>query len=200
MIATNAVMHLVRTGVLEHPERHEWSLQGFGMLRTYLSPDLRLHVWDPDYRTPSVSDIHDHPWHFESIVLSGIIENRRYRVFHPHDALPPSHHRGRIMCGPNPTEHGAKDVTEVRLAQWCEGVYRAGDVYRMRADELHASLPSPGAVTLIQQTKADKDPERAYVYWPIGSGWVSAEPRPATSEEVQRITRRALDSWTGGDS
>jgi hypothetical protein len=194
MIATDALTHLVRTDVLEFPERHEWSLQGFGMLRTYLAPDLRLHVWDPDYRVPSVSDIHDHPWHFESIVLAGTIENRRYRVATVGQNRP-SHHRGRIVCGPNPVEHGAKDVTEVCLEQWCEGVFKPGDMYRMQADELHASFPSPGAVTLIQRTKANKDPERAFVYWPLGSEWVSAEPRPATHAEVKRITRRSLACW-----
>ena len=196
MIATDALTHLIRTDVLEYPERHEWSLQGFGMLRTYLAPNLRLHVWDPDYRVESVSDIHDHPWHFESIVLSGTIENRRYRAIHAHGAAPPTHLRGRIVCGPNPIEHGACDVTTVLLEQWCEGVFRPGDVYRMQADELHASFPSPGAVTLIQRTKADKDPERAFVYWPLGTEWVSAEPRPATRVEVKRITRRALERWS----
>lgn len=193
MIATDALMHLVRTDVLAHPQRREWSIQGFGMLRTYLSPDLRLHIWDSDYRVESVSDIHDHPWHFESTVLSGTIENRRYRALP--NTFPPSHHRGRIVCGPNPAEHGPKEVASVRLEQWCEGVYRPGDTYSMQADELHASFPSPSAVTLIKRTKADKDPDRAYVYWPIGSEWVSAEPRPATTDEVKRIINRALNRW-----
>jgi hypothetical protein len=196
MIATDALIHLVRTDVLEHPERREWSLQGFGMLRTYLSPDLRLHVWDPDFRVESVSDIHDHPWHFESLVLSGSIENRRYLLVKASATRPASHNQGRILCGPKPSEHGAKDVKPVLLEQWCEGVFRPGDVYRMQADELHASFPSPGAVTLIQRTKANKDPDRAFVYWPIGGEWVSAEPRPATLAEVRRITRHALDCWS----
>lgn len=192
MIAYDALAHLVRTDVLAFPERHEWSVQGFGMLRTYLSPDLRLHIWDLDYRVSSVSDIHDHPWHFESIVLSGTIENRRYHIKQGAES---THHRGRIVCGPNPVEHGAKDVEPVGLEQWCEGIFKPGDTYRMRADELHASIPSPGTVTLIQRTKADKDPERAFVYWPLGTEWVSAEPRPATRAEVRKITQQALYRW-----
>ena len=195
MIATDALAHLVRTDVLKYPDRHEWSLQGFGMLRTYLGPDLRLHIWDPDFRVEAVSDIHDHPWHFESIVLSGWIENRRYCI---KEGSPfTSHNQGRIICGPNPAERGPKDVKPVLLHQWCEGVFRPGDVYRMQADELHASFPSPGAVTLVQRAKANKDPELAFVYWPIGSEWVGAEPRPATRDEVRRITQRALDCWSG---
>lgn len=194
MIAVDALAHLIRTDILEFPERHEWSIQGFGMLRTYLAPDLRLHVWDPDFRVQDVSDIHDHPWNFESIVLSGSIENRRYRI-RPSDATP-THWQGRIVCGPNPVEHGAKDIRSVHLEQWCEGIFRPGDTYKMQADELHASIPTPGCVTLIQRTKADKDPERAFVYWPLGTNWISAEPRPATPSEWRRITRRALDCWS----
>ena len=195
MISTDALIHLVRSDVLVHPGRREWTVQGFGMLRTYLAPNLRLHVWDPDFRVESVSDIHDHPWHFESIVLSGTIENRRYRVVDASMEKEPTHLRGNIVCGPRPSERGTRDVRPVALARWCEGVFGPGDVYRMRADELHASLPSPGAVTLIQRTPADKDPDRAYVYWPIGGEWVGAEPRAATEEEIFRITRRALECW-----
>lgn len=190
-IATNALTHLVRE-LLQFPERRDWSLQGFGMLRTYLAPELRLHIWDPEYRVESVSDIHDHPWHFESIILSGHVENRRYRV--STDGVS-THHRGRIVCGPNPSEHGPKTVEPVRLDQWCEGVFRPGETYRMHADELHASFPSPGAVTLIDRAKANKDPDRAFVYWPLGTQWVSAEPRPATHDEVMRITSYALECW-----
>lgn len=190
-LAVEALRHLVRNDVLAFPERREWSVQGFGMFRTYLTPDVRLHVWDPEYRVEDVSVIHDHPWHFESLIVSGSIENRRFRVAEGE----PTHSRGRIMCGTKPVEHGAQDVTHVRLEQWCEGVFHVGDSYKMQADELHASIPSPGAVLIIRRTKADKDPDRALVYWPLGGEWVSAEPRPATAGIVRRITQRALDCW-----
>lgn len=192
ILATDVVRHFVRTELLRWPERYEWSLQGFGMLRTYLSPDVRLHVWDPEYRVEDVSDIHDHPWHFESLIVSGSIENRRYHVIEGE----PTHSRGRIVCGPKPAEHGAKDIENVRLEQWSEGTYHAGDSYRMQADELHASFPSPGSVSIIRRTKANKDPDRALVYWPLGKSWVSAEPGPAPPGVVRRITQRALDCWT----
>src|SRR6266700_4115841 len=29
---------------LQNPENHKWSLQGFGMFRVYLSPEVRLHL------------------------------------------------------------------------------------------------------------------------------------------------------------
>lgn len=41
--------------VLEQPHRREWSLQGFGMLRTYLSFDMRLNIWNRQFRIPNVS-------------------------------------------------------------------------------------------------------------------------------------------------
>ena len=191
-LTVEVLRHFVRTELLRWPERYEWSIQGFGMLRTYLSADVRLHVWDPENRVEDVSDIHDHPWHFESLIVSGSVENRRFRVVEG----APTHSRGRIVCGPKPVQHGAQDVTHVRLEQWCEGVFRVGDSYRMQADELHASIPSPGSVSIIRRTKAEKDPDRAFVYWPVGKEWVSAEPRSAPHGVVRRITQRALDAWS----
>ena len=59
-----------------------WSLQGFGMLRLYLTKEIRLHVWDTAYQVPNVSLLHDHPWDFTSVVIAGCMENRLYSQGH----------------------------------------------------------------------------------------------------------------------
>lgn len=75
------VRPLVRS-VLENWANHRWSLQGFGMLRAYLSDrKLRLHVWNSKFAVPDVTTIHDHPWNFESLVVAGKITNTRYRTY-----------------------------------------------------------------------------------------------------------------------
>jgi len=59
-----ALKKLVRH-LLRHPETAEWSIQGLGMLRTYLGQVkdrvIRVNVWDNRYRLPNVAPIHDHP-------------------------------------------------------------------------------------------------------------------------------------------
>ena len=46
----------VRT-LLSKPLGFDWSIQGFGMIRLYLSPNLRLHIWNSRGRVKNVSDI-----------------------------------------------------------------------------------------------------------------------------------------------
>lgn len=177
--------------LLEHADRLEWSLQGFGMLRAYLGADkrTRLHIWDDRYAVPNVSTIHDHPWHFESLVVSGQVENTIYEEQAPVGA---THHVQRIICGPGGC---AMDrLPDVRLYVVSSRVYRAEQVYGQRAHWVHESKPSRGAVTLVHRKFLDQT-EQAHVLFPVGAEWVSAEPRPATREEVASIVGYALSVW-----
>lgn len=179
--------------ILERAEHYDWSLQGLGMLRLYLSSRVRLHVWDRRFAVENVSTIHDHPWHFESIVLVGSIRNRVFRVV-PGE---PTHHGQTIVCGPGggPAEGWRADV-RLELARertiypgtFCNGE-REG--YRMEAPELHESVAEDGTVTIIEREPLP-DAEHARVFFPLGTEWVSAEPRRATTDEIRAICAHAL--------
>lgn len=179
--------------ILEHADQFSWSLQGFGMLRCYLGTDkaTRLHVWDDRYTVPNVSVIHDHPWDFESMIISGRVRNIRYAE---HLAgLTPTHHVQRIVCGQGGC--ALERLDNVRLTVRSDRTLVAGDEYTQHADELHESQPSRGAVTLIHR-RFRADTERARVLFPVGTEWVSAEPRAATAQEVSDICGYALSVWS----
>jgi len=190
--------------VLKNPHKREWSLQGMGMLRAYLTSEVRLHIWDERFRVPNVSMIHDHPWDFVSTIVSGTIENIVYELDLDErgDGVAMTHQMGIIVCGPNPKERGAKHVVPVRLVRSRRSrsyprLDRTNDVdactsYRMFAEDIHESNPSRGAVTLCKRT-FKSNTELAHVFWPIGTEWVSAEPRPATKDEVDAITKHAME-------
>lgn len=59
--------------------------------------------------------------------------------------------------------------------------------------EIHETDAQDGTVTLMQKTPTGDDSAR--VFWEIGTGWGSAEPRKATPEEVLDITQNALKLW-----
>jgi hypothetical protein len=156
-----------------------WSLQGFGMFRLYLAPNLRLHVWDPEHRVEDVTDIHDHPWSFDSTIIAGTVTDQQW--FKEDDFAGPISTGKRyleqlIQCGPGGGARG--EATPVRLVPAHKRTYRAGECYRMSWRDLHATTASPGAVTLISR-KPRPDPDHARVYFPEGKTWVSAEPAPA---------------------
>lgn len=182
---------LVKT-MLMYPRNHKWTTQGFGMMRTYLphGPNpkrFRLNVWDAKMATPHVSTMHDHPWDFQSWIINGNFRNTRF-VEDAYNGDPWEYMT--IMCGEC---GGAKSgSTPIRLRAFPTEHYTTGDIYRQKASEIHVSEYDDGTVTLNDRTG---DTEHARVFWPAGSEWVDAKPRPATDMEVATATMLALEKW-----
>jgi hypothetical protein len=172
----------------------EWTVQGFGMVRTYVGPpsnpkQFRLNIWDRGLAVPNVSTIHDHPWDFESHIVAGVFVNQRFAVLPLSEYGRPTHSFTEIKCGMG----GGMESSPVRTVGLRAGrpeLYEAGDTYRQKADEVHDSIPAIGSVTINERVG---DTERARVFWPIGTDWVSAEPRVATPDEVARSIASALE-------
>jgi hypothetical protein len=175
--------------ILDHPTPRPWGLQGFGMLRLYLSPEIRLHVWDNRFAVPGVSTIHNHPWAFESYIVAGVVRQRRYVETPAGEPFNVS----VILAGPG---GGLKSQPQsINLHPKTLEIYNEGDTYTQDADEIHWSMPEDGAVTLVTRRFVKADRDHARVFWPQGQEWVSAEPRPATPQEINEITGYALQKW-----
>jgi hypothetical protein len=175
--------------ILERPLVHQWTLQGLGMLRLYLSDEVRLHLWDTSRRYENASSIHDHPWAFRSTVLAGGLTNR---LFHSQSAcnMTATHEGMRIKCGEG--THGAGAVGKYHLAPVSIRSYGPGASYQQAANEIHETVPEPGTVTIVERTfNADRD--HAWVFWPVGQGFGTAEPRVATKSEVLAMCALALE-------
>jgi hypothetical protein len=174
--------------ILENPSGYNWSLQGFGMLRLYLSLEVRLHVWDSRFRVPDVSLVHNHPWDFDSYIVAGVIQQRRFLKTEGS-----THLEYIIKAGPG--GFLVTNGTPVKLQSLALERYEAGESYTQKADEIHESLPMPGTVTLVTRSFTKEDVDHACTYTCNGVPWVSAEPRPATEKEVHAITSFALERW-----
>lgn len=187
--------HALVKDVLSNPQRHEWTLQGFGMLRTYMQDDVRLHVWDSRFGT-GASPIHTHPWDFVSYVVVGTVVNRRYGEvsINPHEqrnnVLP--YMRRTIKPGVGLEVLGA-DVP-VLLEPHETEVFKERTWYFQYADEIHESSPHDGSVTLVRRRRGDRS-DVARTYYPLGKNWVSGEPRKATPSEVTAICQHSLERW-----
>jgi hypothetical protein len=189
--------------VLKHCMDYEWSLQGFGMLRAYVTKELRLHVWDSRYKVDNVTMVHDHPWDFVSYVASGKIVNTMY-VVHPYKVTDEQAWRLRkpflkaqIVCGTG----GGNDPATLRsrgekvwLMPLSPETYVEGYTYKQAASEVHHTSYDDGTVTLVRR-KFLPDTEHAHVFFNADEDWVSAEPRAATPDEVSSICAKALVSW-----
>lgn len=176
--------------ILDNAEKFEWSLQGLGMLRLYLSPEMRLHVWSTEYVVPGVTRVHDHPWDFTSHVFSGSITNNLYRE--APGALP--YLKQAVKCGPGGCALAAP--TPIELYCYRSTLYAARESYSERHDEIHESDPEDGTVTVIKRwLPPGANPDIGHVFYPRGTEWVSAESKRATPEEVRAIVSRALDRW-----
>lgn len=182
-----AIKELVR-GLLVSPHGREWSIQGFGMLRTYLDDKkvYRLNVWDSNYRVKDVSLVHNHPWHFESLIVAGKLRNIRFDGARDGKLFK----WAQILPGPGGGKLGP--AGEARLEGRGLEVYGEGDTYQQKAHEIHISMPEDGTVTLNKRERVGED--RAVVYWDTPE-WVDAEPRVATYKEIEDITRASINRW-----
>lgn len=188
----NEQTRLLVQAILRSPHELQWSVQGLGMLRTYLSQELRLHIWDDAFRIPGVSPIHDHPWHLDSYIVAGVYKQQRYMICL--DETPTEYFKmATIKCG-----EGAFKTEDVRTVPvFLDGpveAYRAGDSYHQRKDETHESFPENGTITLVTRTFTP-DREHARVFWRGDGDWVDAAPRTATRDEINLATHRALNLW-----
>lgn len=199
---TRALIRATTLGLLQNPHGRTWQVQGLGMLRTYLTPEIRLHIWDKKLRVPNVSAIHDHPWNFRSYVVSGRLRQMRYEECDPRalDSVGAKlYGKQLIQCGPqgspmgNPTQVYLRPV-KVTMTPFGElEQYVAGEWYEQRAEEIHESIPDDGTVTLVERHFRE-DTEHAKVYFTTPE-WVSALPRSAMGAEVMDVVERALAGW-----
>lgn len=180
--------------ILHDPFNMPWSVQGFGMLRTYFGADkkYRLNLWDSSLAVDHVSILHTHPWHFTSWIMSGVFKNIRY-----YEARPGSgdltHDWMVIKTGEGGGADGERGSS--RLLAGETELYLPGDTYMQSAEEIHASFYEDGTVTLNDRTRIG-DGEHARVFWPHGEQWVDAEPRAANADEIKAVIGRALERWS----
>lgn len=173
------------------------------MLRLYLGGlfEPRLNIWDSRYRVPDVSMIHTHPWNFSSVIVSGELTNVRYRELSAAENSSEFEffHSSIIKPGPagglrrsSGDEMQDEPNSHCRLVAFPPEIYKPGDLYSQKAEEIHVSLPSDGCITVNLRERVGEDVARTF--WPLGKSWVSAVPREATKQEIEDITRLALES------
>lgn len=181
----------IRT-ILEHYDAHTWTTMGFGMIRTYLdeAKRWRLNVWDDRLQVPDVSTIHDHPWSFTSYIFAGEMRNQRFNVMNLEFNVGEATHEWHSIK----TGEGGGPVEEphfARLDALPLERYYPGHDYHQKLDEVHETMYERGTVSLNDRS-APTEAYTARVFWPVGTKWVDAMPRPATKREIEDTVAVAL--------
>jgi len=169
--------------ILTHAEDFPWRMQDeIGLLGLRLDDHrkYRLHVWEPRYDVGE-PPVHDHPYDFVSTVIAGEITNTRYRE-RPSGV---EYRRVRYLA----SDDRVRRTDTVRLSARSATV-REGEQYAQLAHELHDSRQEAGTVTIIRCWF--KDVAELTVCLRDEDTFVSGQARPATLDEVKRITTRAL--------
>jgi len=179
--------------ILTRPLEHEWSVQGLGFMRTYLSETQRLHIWNKSLAILGATPLHNHPWDFYSEVMFGMVKQHRAVIVDADSSLNAMpYKRQRILCGEGGGITGEPEP--VRLAARPMETYGVGAVYHQRADEIHYSYPDNSTITVVTRV-FHEERDHADVFIPMGKEFVSAHPRPATRAEVLFITRKVLHAY-----
>lgn len=179
---------LVRS-ILEQWRSYQWTVQGFGFIRTKLANVGRIHVWDSRLATQLVSTIHSHPWPLRSTIISGELLNCRFLV--GEGDLP--YLRSRIATGEGGGLIG--DPEPVMLVRQDVETYTAGGVYEQKPEEIHRTIAQDGTVTLLERPQGPPL-EEAFTFWPQGTDWVSAEPQRLDEWRIESTIGYALARWS----
>lgn len=185
------IAKFLATAVILNPLEYEWTIQGLGMLRLYVSDEYRLHIWNGEAAYPNVSKIHNHPWDFKSLIISGQLRNTRY-LSTWRGRADMTVMRQRLRCGENCKLIG--EPKEAYLRALKTETYYPGEVYAQNAWEAHISEPAPGCVTLIKRYPC-LEPDYATVFYDPAQGWGTAEPRKATTTEIRSFCSLATANW-----
>lgn len=183
--------------ILSAPANYNWTVQGLGMLRCYPFGGTlwRLNVWnDHCRRVPPASDMHDHPWHLVSWIMSGELYNQRYVVVE-RDMPGEEFEYREILCGPDAVQSAteATPLRRMKLGKCPLETYGVGKVYSQRAEEIHSTTFQNGTVTLNLRERVNGD--NAKIFYPVGTEWVDAAPREATPFEIATCCDVALNMW-----
>lgn len=187
--------------ILEDWRSHEWQVQGFGMLRTYLDGpgEPRLQVWDQRLACWGNNAIHDHPWAFESTTYAGVLFNQRFRIVPQRATARPGAlygHVTEIKPGTRGGKLSHRPVDPVRLEPQPLEVYSLGDRYSQTHREMHLTRYEQGTVTLI--TRSDREAEDiARVAW-VGKASDQppfVNPYEADAKTAERVITDALKTW-----
>lgn len=176
--------------ILEQWRSYTWTVQGFGFIRTKIADVGRIHVWDSSLATGRVSTMHTHPWPLRSTVISGELINQRFNLTELETGLAYTH--SRIATGEGGGLVG--EPNDVHLIAMVPETYLHGESYEQGPNEIHRSIPQDGCVTLIERPQGPPL-EEACVYWPRGTQWVSAEPKPAELWRIESVIGYALARW-----
>lgn len=190
---------LVKSGLLRARDfggfndgEYKLRVHGLGMLQIYIPDDARIHIWDGKLRVDNVSQLHSHAWGFRSTVVAGVMRQKRYKVqegISGHvNAIPHKYNLATITPGAKPEP---RDIREVWLRAGETEVYNAGSYYWQESNEIHASGPEDGTVTLVERIRG-KGADEAKVLWPVGTEFVTAAPRVPTYEEAEAVISHAL--------
>jgi hypothetical protein len=165
--------------------RSGWTVHGGGVLRLQIDGGTSMHIWDGRLQLAGCSNTWDRAQC--TVVVSGLLFGDPYVEVRAGGE--PYHTRAVRYDSDEGVIVGL--ATDLFLLRKKQNRYSAGEGYVQPPAEIHRISALSGTVVLVEQAAALPEEER--VFWPHGAKFVSAEPRPATREEIYEIGKFALD-------
>lgn len=161
---------LLDVDALRHMDVHAHYF-GLGFIQIKLDAQWRLHVWVPEWPTipGAETELHDHRYAFESIVLCGALHHELYAAGPVHATPEPGDlEKLDVSCQPGQT-HDPVPLGYVRPMAVGEFAVEAGSLYRLGMEAFHRSTPQGPTITLVKRGAIQKD--LATVLRPIGAAF-----------------------------
>lgn len=161
---------------------------GLGFIQCKINQYERIHLYHPDLM-PIVNieeEVHNHRYDFESTILSGKINNKKYSFIESKNN--PTHFLQNESCNENiKTENKDNLYGTVKLIseQWVN----AGETYGMKFNEFH-TFQTDKCITYLK--RSDYKQELAQVIRPINSEVICPFSKKLSQEECWDIIHDCL--------
>jgi hypothetical protein len=162
---------------------------GLGFIQVKLGESERVHLYIPGL-DPIVSeeDIHDHRYHFDSLIMAGSLSQDLFTV----EAVDQgTHAMDEVSCEEGEEPRRVADSLAVQLMSG--HTYAQGSSYSIRHDQFHRVRTHPdGCATLVRRSGYMKP--RARVVKPIGAAAICPFSRKIPEGELWGIVAGFLES------
>lgn len=153
---------------------------------------LRLHIWEPG--AASEENIHEHRWHFASVVMTGAIESEIWVDAFDRDAPTFEEFIYEVRAG----RASRRPVGHTRAACARTAVRQAGDAYYMLPGVMHRITRTNGVTaTLVFTTAASRSWNRMLADKGVHP---NVEKHPLQADEVRRLIDLLVAKHAVGES
>jgi hypothetical protein len=151
---------------------------------------LHLHIWPPGGSPKQREHVHDHPWNFSSVLLTGAYQFDLFQLAKAGTLF----HRYHCRYAEGVPGHRLQSAGTIMLRRTFGGVLTKGSSYTLTKELLHRIVNVPDTFTSSLMLHGSVQQHETNVFSAVPLATASVHERPFTGDELRTRLERLLSS------